>query len=258
MCSMGATNLATRSNVGVSEQTTGPSARWLFGHYDYPLAHRAVELVSFAAFCVLSWVVIDDLVRGMFDVVTGSTTWSLAWGLPLVLFAGCAAADLMSGAVHFLFDQFGSTETPVIGKKFVKPFRDHHADPTAMTHGDFIAVNSDNLLISLPVLLVAILAIDLQRHPLLAAFIVALIAAIAMTNQIHKWAHMPTVPLLVRAAQRSGAILSVAHHQGHHRAPFDRHYCITFGRLDVLLDPVTRFVLRHRAARRDLPTRRPD
>ena len=157
----------------------------------------------------------------------------------LAVLAGLGVADFMSGVVHFLFDQLGSPETPIIGQKFVKPFRDHHDDPRAMTHGDFIAVNSDNLLICLPVLGATVAFGDVDRHPFIGVFVVAMVAAVAMTNQIHKWAHMPEVPAVVRAAQRSGLILSVRHHSGHHRAPFDRHYCITFGRLDVILDRLT-------------------
>jgi len=212
------------------------TARWMLGAYDYPPSHRLLELLSFAAFVVLATMATWRVGAAL----AGEITWGSSWRLFTAVVLGSAVADLMSGVVHFLFDQLGSPDTPLIGQKFVKPFRDHHDDPRAMTRGDFIAVNSDNLLICLPVLGAVLLLMDLRTHPFIGSAVVALVAGVAMTNQIHKWAHMPAVPLAVRFAQRHGLILGVRHHSGHHRAPFDRHYCITFGRLDLVLDPLTR------------------
>ena len=68
---------------------------------------------------------------------------------------------------------------------------------------------------------------------------IVLVTAVAFTNQFHKWAHMPVVPRPVAFAQRHGLILTVGHHDQHHAAPHDRHHCITFGRMDRVLDLVT-------------------
>jgi len=219
-----------------------PRVRWMFGSYDYPVSHRVLEVVSFSIFVVLGSITAWRVGASLGDHLG----WGTSWLLPLAIAIGLGVADLMSGVVHFLFDQLGSPDTPVIGQKFVKPFRDHHDDPRAMTHGDFIAVNSDNLLICLPVLGATVALGDVDGHPFIGVFVVALVAAVAMTNQIHKWAHMPEVPRAVRFAQRHSIILSVRHHSGHHRAPFDRHYCITFGRLDVVLDRLTAPFVRRR------------
>lgn len=212
-----------------------PQERWLFGRYDYPVSHRVLELASLTAFVVLAALVLVRVGRALADGVSGGQAAAMAAGGVLALMVG----DLASGIVHFLFDQFGSPETPVIGQKFVKPFRDHHDDPVAMTKGDFIAVNSDNLLVSLPVLVLALTVVDVRRHPAVGVFVVVLVAVVAMTNQIHKWSHTPTVPSAVAFAQRHGLILTIPHHDGHHSAPYDRHYCIALGRMDWLLDPIT-------------------
>ncbi len=223
---------------------TGPPPelreRWLFGRYDYPVAHRVLELASLVAFVVLSSLVLERVGRGIADGVSTGQVLAIA---PAALLA-LAVGDLASGIVHFLFDQFGSPETPVIGQKFVKPFRDHHDDPLAMTKGDFVAVNSDNLLVSLPVLVLALTLLDPRRHPAVGVFVIVLVAVVAMTNQIHKWSHMARVPATVSFAQRHGLILTVPHHDGHHTAPYDRHYCIALGRMDWLLDPITARLLR--------------
>jgi ubiquitin-conjugating enzyme E2 variant len=67
-------------------------------------------------------------------------------------------------------------------------------------------------------------------------FLVTLVAGVAMTNQLHKWAHVPTVPRLVAAAQRRGIVLSKEHHAIHHSGNNDRNFCITWGVVDVVLN----------------------
>jgi plasmanylethanolamine desaturase len=220
----------------MTASTSAYPTRWLLGRYDYPVSHRVLEVASLGAFTALFVAIAGDVV-GAFR---GGLSWTTAVGSTMAVVLAFAVGDLLSGVVHFLFDQYGSPATPVIGQKFVKPFRDHHDDPMAMTHGDLIAVNSDNLLVCLPVLAVAVFAVDLPRHAVVGVFVLALVVGVALTNQFHKWAHMPEVPRMVRVAQRRGLILSVEHHHQHHLAPFDRHYCITFGRMDVLLDRLTR------------------
>ena len=225
----------TRPTPPPADPVRGGSPRWLFGSYDYPVSHRVLELGSLVVFVALGVALSARLAQPLTDRLA----WTTAPLMIAALAVGLLAADLFSGIVHFLFDQYGSPQTPVIGRKFVAPFRDHHADPLAMTHGDFIGINSDNLLICLPVMGLTLALADVDAHPYTGLFVLALVAGAAMTNQIHKWAHMPAVPKSVQFAQRHGLILGVDHHDCHHRAPYDRHYCITFGRLDAVLDVVT-------------------
>ncbi len=204
----------------------------MLGTYDYPTSHRVFELASVGTFIgfagALTWRVAVEVVDRL--------SWPTGLVIAGVLIAAYAAADLASGIVHFLLDNFGSPDTPVIGQKFVKPFRDHHVDPMAMTHGDFIAVNADNVFVCVPVILPAFILLDASRHPYLGVFIIGLVLGVIMTNQLHKWAHMPTVPRLVARAQRKGIVLSKQHHGLHHSGRYDRNYCITWGQLDVLLN----------------------
>ena len=57
----------------------------------------------------------------------------------------------------------------------------------------------------------------------------------AMTNQIHKWAHMDDRPRIVTWLQRLHLILPPEHHQIHHTPPFNTYYCITCGWLNPIL-----------------------
>ena len=212
----------------------------MLGTYDYPTSHRVFEIVSVGAFIGFAGALIYRVVAE----VAGRFSWQIGLLIGVLILVAYAVADLASGIVHFLLDNFGSPDTPVIGQKFVKPFRDHHVDPMAMTQGDFIAVNADNVFVCLPVLIPVFFFLDIGQHPFWGVFLVALTSGVIMTNQLHKWAHMPTVPRLVAAAQRSGVVLSKEHHSVHHSGGYDSNYCITWGHLDVLLN---RFVsLRNR------------
>ncbi|MEY2580857.1 MAG: hypothetical protein QOE09_706 [Ilumatobacteraceae bacterium] len=204
----------------------------MLGTYDYPKSHRIFELISVATFIGFA----AALIRRVVVEVGDRFSWQVAGLVIVLVLAAYAVADLASGIVHFLLDNFGSPDTPVIGQKFVKPFRDHHVDPMAMTQGDFIAVNADNVFVCLPVIIPVFFFLDTGAHPYGGVFIVGLVAGVIMTNQLHKWAHMPRVPRLVAAAQRSGVVLSKEHHSVHHSGAYDSNYCITWGHLDLLLN----------------------
>lgn len=204
----------------------------MLGTYDYPTSHRVFEFISVGTFLgfagALTWRVIVEAVDRV--------SWPTGALLVALVLAAYAVADLASGIVHFLLDNYGSPETPVIGQKFVKPFRDHHTDPMAMTQGDFIAVNADNVFVCLPVIIPTFFFLDTGRYPYAGVFIVGLVAGVIMTNQLHKWAHMPAVPRVVDIAQRRGIVLSKQHHSVHHSGAYDRNYCITWGHLDSVLN----------------------
>ena len=224
--------------------TAPPRERWLLGRYDYPVSHRVFEVVVVSVFAGFAATFVRRVVAALAD---GWSWWRL---LPLLIavVAAYGLSDLLSGLVHFAFDNLGSPDTPVIGQKFVKPFRDHHDDPAAMTHGDLIAVNGDNVFASLLLLVPAWFLVDVHRHPYASAFLLALLAGIVATNQIHKWCHTPSAPRWVRAAQRAGLILSPEHHDIHHRPPHRSTYCITWGRLDAVVNRVDAVTVGRRRA----------
>jgi hypothetical protein len=162
--------------------------------------------------------------------------------LPLALGAallGCLAADLVSGLVHWLCDTFFSEDTPLVGRALIRPFREHHRDPLAITRRAFLEVNGSNCLATLPLLALAVRSggagSDDPARLFAHVFLVVFAPAVCLTNQLHKWAHAPAAPRAVRLAQRLRLVLAPAHHARHHGAA-GRAFCVTTGWLNPLLD----------------------
>lgn len=82
-------------------------------------AHWRIQLTGYLIFFGLMAMLALLLVRGYAE-------FGDPWMLALLAIAAYLAADLLSGIVRFLADNFGSPETPFIGPGFVLPFRQHH------------------------------------------------------------------------------------------------------------------------------------
>lgn len=163
--------------------------------------------------------------------------------LPLAGLVGYLAADFISGFFHWLFDTWLSPDTPVVGRAFVRTFREHHLDPTAIVRHDFVETNGSNMLAGN--FLVAVGFASLGDEPsrtgaLVATSFFVCALFVSLTSQIHKWAHAERVPAPVRWLQNAHILLGKEAHALHHRAPHDRAYCITSGWLNGTLH-VTRF-----------------
>lgn len=133
-------------------------------------------------------------------------------------------------------------DTPVVGPTFIRSFREHHVDPTAMCNHDFIETNSDSSLFSIALnsylLLYRGFNPDLKWD--LFVYYFALFGGFfaAFTNEFHKWSHMHDSPWWVRMLQNVWITLPRKHHNVHHKPPFDKYYCITSGHLNYFLDGI--------------------
>jgi len=200
----------------------------------YSRGHRIYESVG--VFLGVSGVVALGYRLAMSEKVSG-------WWVPLTVFAGLLGADFVSGFVHWLFDTWGSVRTPVVGQLAIRTFREHHVDAHAMTRHGFLETNGHN--ISLTLLPAVPGCIALQHHTLLHALIGMSCFSMAicgsMTSQIHKWAHLPEAPRVVRWFQDAGLIIGARHHDRHHVFPHDSHYCITVGWMNAPLEAIRFF-----------------
>jgi ubiquitin-conjugating enzyme E2 variant len=201
--------------VAVNEATAGPPGHDVVGRLT-----RAIEATSLAvAGALLVANIAHAFTAGLF----------LHWWSPLVVLVGALAADLMSGLVHWTADTWFSETMPVLGRRFLRPFRVHHVNPDDFLRRDVIDCNGDVAMLNIPLLSAALAMPDSVTGGAVALGLLAFSAVSLPTNQVHQWAHMPSPPRLVRWLQHRRVILSIEAHAQHHCEPFVANYCIATG-----------------------------
>lgn len=202
----------------------------------YSRSHRVVEIVSillvFAILGGMTWKIASAI----------HTTWDWV-NLGFTALTGYLIADFISGLVHWAGDTIGDETTPFLGKNFVTPFRYHHVDPKDITRHDFIETNGNNCIVVLAPLGTAyVLLPDETSFGFFCSTLMGFVGLfIVATNQFHKWAHADSPPRFAALLQRWGLILSTDHHDIHHTRPHDRHYCITVGWMNPVLNRIKFF-----------------
>ncbi|MGH9199618.1 MAG: fatty acid desaturase CarF family protein, partial [Vicinamibacterales bacterium] len=147
-------------------------------------AQRALAALSIVAASVL-------LIWNATDVFTNLD--GFRWWTPLAFLAGVAAADFLSGVVHWAADTWGRDDTPIVGPRLLIPFRVHHVNPDDFLTRSFLDTNGDVALIAVLVFCVArLIPIDTTWGGPLAVACLGFAGVGGMTNQIHQWAHMPS------------------------------------------------------------------
>ncbi|MGE0711834.1 MAG: fatty acid desaturase family protein [Planctomycetota bacterium] len=202
--------------------------------YNYSPYHRALEISSIFGLGVIVSMIFYEVYLGLVEPFRDQALWLV----PSVAFVAYLAADFVSGFVHFVGDTFGHEELPVLGPNFIRPFREHHTDPRAITRHDFVETNGNNCVVCIPAALLVYFLVPARTElwgNALAAFCAWFFVWIFMTNQFHKWSHLEVIPPWIQTLQRWRLILNPEHHDIHHTAPFDKYFCITTGWLNPLL-----------------------
>ena len=194
-----------------------------------PAALTAVKACALAAACLLF---IAVAVRLTAVVSTGGAVALLAVGV----LAGYLLADFVSGTVHWFCDTFFAEDTPLIGRKVIRPFRDHHRHPAAITRYRLLEQDGTNYFLSIPLLWLA----WRQGGVFFCATAWGFALGAMGTNLFHKWAHAERVPAGVRWLQRHRLILSPEAHAIHHRM-YTGGYCVTTGWVNVIADRIDFF-----------------
>lgn len=178
-----------------------------------------------------------------------SSSNQLLWS-PLMILSAMVLSDFISGVAHWSFDTWGTPETFLFGN-FIRSFREHHVNQMAMTKHDFIETNADTTLPLIPLLLIQLYFLGCNsknnstfRHNIdndnagFHVFFLTFALFIGMTNELHKWAHLPAPHPFARLLMSCRIVLTRKSHRRHHRGSYDRSYCITTGWLNAPLDRV--------------------
>ncbi|MCU1286017.1 MAG: Kua-ubiquitin conjugating enzyme hybrid localization domain protein [Acidobacteriales bacterium] len=195
-------------------------------HDEMSILVQTIEALSILTACALI----------LANAIHFARVQTLHWTTPLAILLALPAADFVSGLVHWTADTWGSEQWPVIGRRFLRPFRVHHINPHDFLRRNFVDTNGDVAMGCIPLLLAALLIpLNTVSGRFLAVFIAAFCLVSLPTNQIHQWSHRPKPPKLVHILQASRLILGSQHHQIHHTAPHVTNYCIISGWCNPLL-----------------------
>ena len=160
-------------------------------------------------------------------------------GMVAVTILGILSADLLTGLIHWGCDTWGRVDLPFIGQTLIRTFREHHVDPQSITRHDWAEINGEACWGGTLVFGILLGTLPLSPDNVYAAWwTTSFIIAAMVTNQFHKWAHMPKPPALAKILQRGHLILTPKDHRHHHTRPFVHSYCITTGWMNPLLNTI--------------------
>lgn len=195
----------------------------------YPKWFRFLECVGLTLFFILVGVCIWRLAFIVIDL------WYLF--IPAII-VSWIFSDFIGGVIHWAGDTWGSIDLPLLGPALIRPFREHHVDPLAITRHDFIETNAACALAGVPILFLSLflsVGKEYKVTSFLLMFIFFMTIFVLFTNQIHKWSHSQNPNRLLILLQSCHIILNPEHHKIHHTVPFNKYYCITTGWMNPIL-----------------------
>lgn len=187
-------------------------------------------LVDAAAVAIVTAGLAVLVYRTWRDSASGADSIAVA----AMLTAGYVMSDLLTGFVHWFCDTFFDETTPIIGG-LIAPFREHHRDPLLMTRHGFLELTGSSFRGLAPLLLIFVWLGE-ALPVFLQAFALALGSGAVATNLLHRWAHEPAPPTVVRVLQRLGVVLTPERHSRHHAPPYAAAYCVTTGWMNPLCE----------------------
>jgi ubiquitin-conjugating enzyme E2 variant len=208
--------------------STSPSSHDVPAELRSTWPHRALTLAGSSA-------ILSSLLTTARLVAASGSPGADLLAAAVAAFAGYSLADLATGVYHWLIDNYGGADTPVLGAQIVA-FQDHHLHPSAITRLE----PCNNLHVVAAAVAVALPAAGAARAPAAAhACACAFAACVVLSVQFHAWAHerAPSrLPPGVAALQDAGVLVSRPQHAGHHRPPYNTSYCIVSGMWNRVLD----------------------
>lgn len=135
-----------------------------------------------------------------------------------VLF-GIIFADLVSGALHYIQDNYDGDNLPLIGTFFLSG-TEHHKDPDAFIHNSLWGRSHMPILGATFVLLASLLLFG----PVLWVIVACIAFGLMIEIQVHAHKPIDGRPLWVRVGHYTGIMQSPTHHHLHHSRLIN--YCV--------------------------------
>lgn len=160
------------------------------------------------------------------------SAWALVRSPPALAHAVllCALSlivtDLISGILHVVLDNPRSLELPSIST-LALGFQRHHENPSGIYE---MPLYQHIYVMHMPLTLLFVAVLPFHASGMYVVFL-SMVVGIHVMQMAHLWAHLPAerVPAVVRWLHRAHLIISKPKHDLHHRAPFDKDFCIMTG-----------------------------
>jgi hypothetical protein len=134
--------------------------------------------------------------------------------------------DLISGILHVVLDNPRSLDLPSISA-LAQGFQRHHENPSGIYE---MPIYQHIYVMHMPLTLLFVAVLPFQDTGMHVVFL-SMVIGIHVMQMAHLWAHLPPerVPAFVRLLHRAHLLISKPKHDLHHRAPFDKDFCIMTG-----------------------------
>lgn len=160
------------------------------------------------------------------------SVWALVRSPPALLDAfllfafSLLVTDLISGILHVVLDNPRSLELPSIST-LALGFQRHHENPSGIYEKPLY---QHIYVMHMPLTLLFVAVLPFHASGMYVVFL-SMVVGIHVMQMAHLWAHLPPerVPAVVRLLHRANLIISKPKHDLHHRAPFDKDFCIMTG-----------------------------
>lgn len=136
------------------------------------------------------------------------------------IFIGIIIADLISGLIHWLEDEYGNADWPIVGSIF-EANQNHHTRPLDFLKNTFIQRNLVTFCIAAFIYILTLIFFGFHLY-LLVAFLVG-----SMSNEIHAYTHRKDNPKWVLFLQKYGIMCSPISHAAHHRNNKQNYFAVT-------------------------------
>lgn len=156
-------------------------------------------------------------------IVTNYQIYYIAY-IPLAITITYFLSILFTGILHFVFDNYFSPNTPIIGV-VVHEFREHHTDPGRIARRDTLQSIEHAVI---PAIAINIMLLFIN-NPFIIQFLIGFGMFGILTNIVHRFNHLKNdeqSPKIIKFARKLKLIQSKEQHDIHHTAPHTTSFFI--------------------------------